>query len=150
MKRYGRLKRQTRLRAINPARRGRKYLRNFAGRLADGAGFPSGYDHSEAVRRMACAASDFSRYHQPIEAAHAAARGMGGAKGTWADLIPLCRSCHARFDVEHANDIERFGASVGKDLRGRADRLAIQAWEANGSGDEPAEILEAIGRLEEV
>lgn len=43
---------------------------------------------------------------QGCDPAHLRARGMGGAKGGYDTLAPLCRTCHRRYD-EHDGEVRR-------------------------------------------
>ena len=70
--------RRTPLRKTNPERRARAYARNFGA-------------HADTIRSMPCLVPGCQ---QRVEACHVRARGMGGAKGSWRDLVPLCREHH--------------------------------------------------------
>lgn len=94
------IKRHTPMRRTNPERRARLYAHNFG-------------EHADFVRSLPCLVTGCSR---PAEAAHARARGMGGAKGSWRDLVPLCRAHHieageARTSQRHAFEV-RHGVSL--------------------------------------
>lgn len=94
------LQRRTPMRRANPQRRARQHERNFGA-------------HADTIRALPCLVPGCRR---PAEAAHARARGMGGAKGSWRDLVPLCRAHHieageARTSQRHAFEV-RHGVSL--------------------------------------
>lgn len=101
---------------MNPERRRRKYERNFRGPW-------EGYDHAEWVRGQLCAAVSSGRCSGAIQAAHVRARGMGGAKGDWTDLVPLCAHHHRVLDLECGNRPHLFLRREGVDLERLAARL---------------------------
>jgi hypothetical protein len=55
---------------------------------------------------------------RPSEAAHIRSKAAGGL---WADVLPLCRSCHR---AQHSEGIRTFQARRSLDLRTIADRIA--------------------------
>jgi len=69
------------MKLANRARAAKKYVRNFG-------------DRGHAVREMPCLLAAAGGCEGAIEAAHAVARGMGGARGDRRQLVPLCRHHH--------------------------------------------------------
>jgi len=102
--------------ARNPERQEASYRRNYAGPLPG--------DYRLRIVVMPCAACG---RRAPSEPAHVRARGMGGAKGCWRDLAPLCGprfgdvGCHRLFDGDRAAFRARF---PGLDLAAIAAELA--------------------------
>ncbi|HEX2882628.1 MAG TPA: hypothetical protein VHO25_24075 [Polyangiaceae bacterium] len=89
LKRGAPLVRKTPIKRSNPKRRAAKYVRNFSG--------PGDFHHDTWIRAKRCClcATMLKRgQHDPTEAAHTKARGMGGANGSYKDLVPLCRTHH--------------------------------------------------------
>jgi len=99
------LKRGKRLRSFNPERAAEKYRRNFAGPY-------EGYDHGQRIRDLGCCVPGCRRQ---AEASHVTPRGMGGAKGSWRDLVPQCREHHAWFGSS-GHDPESFRLRFGVDV----------------------------------
>lgn len=101
--------------AVNRDRRDETYRRNFGG--------PAPGDYRLRIVLMPCAAC---KRRGPSEPAHVRARGMGGAKGSWKDLVPLCgarygeQGCHSLYDRHRDAFRERF---PGLDLATIAARL---------------------------
>lgn len=105
----GQLKR-SRLKPVNAKRKKKTFARNFGTRAA-------------AVREMGCLVCG-----APSEAAHARARGMGGAKGDRRDLVPLCRIHHSELDDRLG--LSGFRERYGIDLRAEAERIATELDDA--------------------
>ena len=106
------LVRKTPMRTRNPKRRAAAYARNFG-------------DHADTIRALPCLVPGCQ--HR-AEAAHARARGMGGCKGSWRDLVPLCREHHEeageyRTTRRHAFEL-RHGVSLTVAAAELADREA--------------------------
>lgn len=123
MKRRGRLKRHTplvrgkRVSRMNKERRAAKYARNFG-------------DEAAAVRAMPCLACrnpppKVGRATGSVQATHVTARGMGGAKGTRLDLVPLCARHHSEAGEARTSARAEFEARYGLDLRAIADEIAL-------------------------
>lgn len=108
MKRTAPLARRTAMKRRNPERRAKTYARNFS-------------DRGDAVRAMRCLVRGC---HQPTEAAHVIARGMGGAKGTARHLVPLCRLHHTEASEYRTSARARFEERTGLDLLAEAERIA--------------------------
>lgn len=106
--------RRTRINPVNEKRKRQQYERNFKGPYA-------GYDHAARMRLMGCAVPQCKGH---TEAAHQTARGMGGAKGSWRDLVPLCVEHHDEFDHVLANRPALFKEKYGIDLVAMAVHLA--------------------------
>lgn len=100
--------RRTALRRANPERRAKTFARNFGDRAA-------------LVRAMGCLVRGC---HLPAQAAHAIARGMGGAKGTARHLVPLCHGHHTEAGEHRTSARARFEERHGLDLIAEADRIA--------------------------
>lgn len=100
------LKRGGRLKPVNRERRAAAFARNFGQRGA-------------LVRAMPCLLAGPGCEGQ-VQAAHAQARGMGGAKGDRFSLVPLCAGHHRRQE----NGTKTFEAVHGLDLRAEAARIA--------------------------
>jgi hypothetical protein len=116
LKRTAAPKRRTRVRPTNPERKAETFARNFGPR-------------GEAVRAMPClcARGPWSlRCGQPAEAAHARARGMGGAKGDRRDLVPLSRKHHDEAGEARTSQRAAFELRHGLDLFAEADRIAAE------------------------
>ena len=102
------LKRRTPLRQRNPERRARLYARNFG-------------EHADRVRSLPCLVPGCM---QRVEACHARARGMGGAKGSWRDLVPLCREHHEEAGEHRTSKRHAFELRHGVSLTLAAAELA--------------------------
>jgi hypothetical protein len=89
------LKRGGPIRRSNPVKKARKFARNFGEHRAFIVGLPC----SIRLKRSGKANP------WKIDPAHAIAAGMGGAKGTWRDLIPLSWDLHKR---QHTMTIDQF------------------------------------------
>ena len=100
--------RRTPLRKANPERRARLYARNFG-------------DHADTIRSMPCLVPGCQ---QRVEACHARARGMGGAKGSWRDLVPLCREHHIEAGEHRTTQRHAFELRHGVSLTLAAAELA--------------------------
>ena len=97
------IKRSKPPRRSNPDRRAGKHLRNY-----DGGG---GLDHDRWIRGKPCCLCGF--WAKGIQAAHAIARGMGGANGAWWSLIPLCNTHHRlQESVGNAGIFEKYGIDL--------------------------------------
>ncbi len=103
-----RLERKTRLAPVNRARRAKAYARNFGPR-------------ADAVRAMPCLVAGCRR---PTVAAHARARGMGGAKGDARELVPLCQPHHLEAGEHRTSQRAAFEARHSLDLTADAARIA--------------------------
>ena len=113
------LRRQTRLSPINRKRRVKKYERNFGAK-------------ADWIVTLPCFACGRQGRSKP---AHINARGMGGAKGSKKDLVPLCEvidlkegGCHKKLDIGCSNKPELFLERHGIDLRAAADRFEAE-WQ---------------------
>ena len=108
---------RTRIKPVNPERKAKMYRRNYSG--------PYG-DHSSYIRSLPCSIKDHQGHlcYGDSQACHVRVRGMGGAKGKWSDLVPLCRRGHLQLDVTCANKAEAFKELYGVDLEALADTLA--------------------------
>lgn len=90
------------IRQVNPERKKRLDARNFGG--------PDG-KYGEHIRSLPCCACGSIGFTQ---AAHVVARGMGGGKGSWKDLVPLCADrlgelgCHSLWDLFRDRFRQRF------------------------------------------
>lgn len=110
------LRRRKRLSPVNPERQVRMRLQQFGGQ------------HRDRIISLPCCVCGA---RAPSDPAHTTARGMGGAKGKWWHLIPLCRRCHS----DHDNYRGRFAdQEVRRELELRAHRLA---WESSDYGYAP-------------
>lgn len=103
-----RLARKTRLAPVNRARRAKSYARNFGPR-------------ADAVRAMPCLVAGC---RLPTVAAHARARGMGGAKGDARELVPLCQPHHLEAGEHRTSQRAAFEERHGLDLTTEAARIA--------------------------
>lgn len=86
MKRGGPLRRKTRIRAVNPERKAKRYARDFG-------------DLAAYIRERSCCTCGKSG---PSDPAHVKSRGAGGhawTDGGSGNIIPLCRACHG---LQHA------------------------------------------------
>lgn len=102
-----------------------------------------GEDRGDRIRAMPCAVAELlelaaerpelaaelaaagaTRCTGRTVAAHARARGMGGAKGTHEDLVPLCWSHHLEAGERGTDARERFQRVYRIDLEAEAARLA--------------------------
>jgi hypothetical protein len=101
--------RRTALRRANPERRAKVFARTFG-------------DRGAAVRAMSCLVRGC---HLPAQAAHAIARGMGGAKGTLRHLVPLCSGHHLEAGEYRTSARARFEERHGLDLLAEAERIAV-------------------------
>jgi hypothetical protein len=86
-------------------------VEDFAGRLAVAV------DHEQTER-----ACDFG----PTQAAHARARGMGGAKGDRRDLVPLCHRHHAQAGELGTSERAAFERLHDISLTAEAARIAAE------------------------
>lgn len=138
------LKRRTRLRQSNPARKAKKFARNFG-------------THRSFIGSLPCAI----RLKRPgrenpwkIDPAHAVATGMGGAKGTWRDLIPLSRDLHRK---QHRTTMAAFQALYAVPLLALRHVLVVadpnvaigdqlEAWRRLHEEHPPEEVLAALQR----
>lgn len=102
--------RRTALRRANPERKAKTYERNFG-------------DRGALVRAMPCLVRGC---HLPTQAAHAVARGMGGAKGDKRMLVPLCANHHAESGEHRTSARQRFEERTGLDLIAEAERIAAE------------------------
>lgn len=110
------LRRRTRLKPVNAARRERLRLQQFGGQ------------HRDRIVALPCAACGAPA---PSDPAHTRARGMGGVKGRWYDIVPLCRTCHREHD-------EYRGRLSDPEVRAVLVRMAYRlAWESWDAGDAP-------------
>ena len=100
-----------RVRAVNGRRRRRLFNRNFGPK-------------ADWIRSLGCLRGCSTT--APSQAAHVRARGMGGCKGSAADLVPLCYRCHDLLD-SRCGSPARFLALTGMDLVTEAERLEL-AW----------------------
>jgi hypothetical protein len=103
------LKRCKPIRWNNRERRAQKYVRNFEG----------GCGHDSFVRSLGCAVPECARWD--IEAAHEEKRKMGGAGGTWRDLVDLCTSHHR----EQERSPSEFEAKYGLCLKALRHALVV-------------------------
>lgn len=103
------MRRRTRIRPVNTARRKVRYEAAFG-------------PHAEWVRRLPCCVPT-CRQGPPSDPAHVRSRAAGG---TWRDLVPMCRAHH---DEQHRTGIETFQARHGVDLRALAAALANEESE---------------------
>ncbi len=109
MKRTRPLVRYTRINPYNAARRAEKFRRNYGAR-------------AEAVRDMRCLVGVGCL--GPVCAAHAKARGMGGAGGDRRSLVPLCNRHHEQshtwgkltFEARYVLDIDNEAARIAGEL----------------------------------
>ena len=127
------LSRSTRLAPVNRERKAKTFARNFG-------------ERAEAVRAMPClvAVKRFAdlrpvfagtRHHVPmadilcngdVQAAHARARGMGGAKGNRRELTPLCAGHHAEAGEFRTSARAKFEREHGISLTDEAARIAVE------------------------
>lgn len=96
------------MKRVNRKRRAELFERNFGQRGA-------------AVREMPCLLANTKDCDQPVEAAHASARGMGGVKGDRHQLVPLCGRHHTISGRMAPSD---FIARYKINLRTEARRIA--------------------------
>jgi hypothetical protein len=120
------------VRERNGKRAAKKHARNFG-------------ERAEAVRGMECLVpvavrrkpdNEYPRWVMspsyccrpcdPVQAAHARARGMGGAKGNSSDLVPLCAKHHAEAGEYGTSQRADFERRYGIDLTAKAERIAIE------------------------
>lgn len=102
------LRRRKPINRVNRKRRAELYERNFG-------------ERGDAVRAMPCLLAKTKDCDQPIEAAHASARGMGGVKGDRRQLVPLCGRHHTISGTMAPSD---FIARYKINLRTEARRIA--------------------------
>ena len=76
---------------------------------------------TDRVRAMPCLVPGCM---QRVEACHARARGMGGAKGSWRDLVPLCREHHEEAGEHRTSKRHAFELRHGVSLTIAAAELA--------------------------
>ena len=98
------------IRRRNPERRKKSYARNFG-------------ERADAVRAMPCLHHG-SACAGPIVAAHTIARGMGGAKGSRRNLVPLCQASHVEAGENRTSARCDFEERTGLDLQAEAARIA--------------------------
>lgn len=110
------LERRTRIRPINRERAAKKFERNFG-------------EKASFVRSLPCLVSGCL---VPSQAAHARARGMGGAKGDSTVLVPLCWQHHDEAGEYRTSDRAAFEARYGLDLMVIAGELEAQ-WQARSA-----------------
>lgn len=117
-KRASKLKR-TRLKPVNRARQERMRLQQFGGKHRD---------RIVSKRCQICGRAG------PSDPAHVIARGMGGVKGRWWHLIPLCREHHQQYDQYKG----RLGdEDIRRELELAAYREAWISWEYGYAPHEP-------------
>lgn len=111
---YGALQVRKRLPRVNRKRAAEKFHRNFDG----------GIGHDKWIRAKPCCLCTAVGQTQrtPTQAAHAKARGMGGAGGDWQLLVPLCNEHHR--EQESAGNV-RIEARYGVNLVEYAALLAV-------------------------
>lgn len=119
MKRGGYIARRTRL-GRNRKRSAKTHARNFG-------------DRADAVRAMPCILAGRHECRGPVQACHAKARGMGGAKGDRRDLWPGCAAAHEEAGerpglgrwagTKRAAFVERWGTDPELVAREVAERL---------------------------
>ena len=123
LKRSGSLGRTSRINPVNRERKRKQYARNFG-------------ERATVIRSMPCLVADHCDVTNcagdPV-AAHATARGMGGAKGDRRDLVPLCWWHHEeagerRTSKRHAFEL-RYGFSVDEAAVRIAQLLDDQGYE---------------------
>ena len=126
------LARGTRINPVNRKRKAATFARNFG-------------DRGEAVRAMRCLvavamlgsidrnasnawvySSSYCRPPFETQAAHATARGMGGAKGDRRDLVPLCAKHHAEAGEARTSARADFERRYSLDLQAEAARIAAE------------------------
>jgi hypothetical protein len=113
------IQRRTPLRKRNPKRRARLYARNFGA-------------HADTIRALPCLVLGCQRR---AEACHARPRGMGGANGSWRDLVPLCREHHIEAGEHRTTQRYAFELRHGVSLTLAAARLASGVcWTCEGAG----------------
>src|SRR5690606_3775495 len=100
------LRRETRIRPVNPARRRARYARDFGA-------------YAETIRALPCSVCGAPG---PSDPHHVRSRGAGGDRR---DLVPLCRTHHREY-----HDVGRrtFEARRGVDLA----QVAAELWERYG------------------
>lgn len=98
---------------VNRKRKAKMFERNFGARAA-------------LVRAMGCAVEGCRE--QP-QAAHAIARGKGGAKGSKLDLVPLCARHHAEAGEARTSARADFEARHGLDLLALAADIDLRISE---------------------
>ena len=108
IKRSGWIKRFTRLKPVNRARRKKLYERNFG-------------DYADTIRALPCF---ICRKYPPSDPAHVKSRGAGGDKTS---LVPMCRYHH---DLQGDMGTPEFQRVYRVDLVAEAARL----WKQNGEG----------------
>jgi hypothetical protein len=124
LKRNTPLKPGKRIKPSNAKRRKKTFDRNFGER-----GGP--------VRDMGCLCADpWITRHAPngtrtwcsgdTQASHTIARGMGGAKGSRRNLVPLCAGHHAESGERGTSQREAFESRYGLDLQSEAERIALE------------------------
>jgi hypothetical protein len=133
------LARSTRLAPVNRERRVKVFERNFGQRAAEvrslgcivGARLGGELDEQPTfIRKLVVAvrhqesgqACDFGG----AQAAHAIARGMGGAKGSRRDLVPLCAKHHAEAGEARTSQRANFEQTYGISLTAEAARIAAE------------------------
>jgi hypothetical protein len=127
------LARSTRLAPVNRKRKAETYARNFGDRgshvralnclglALDTAHFFADLEaapHEEPDDSLACSG--------PTQAAHARARGMGGAKGDRRDLVPLCQRHHVEAGELGTSQRADFERLHGISLTAEAARIAAE------------------------
>lgn len=119
LRRKTRLRAKKRLNPVNPERRERLRLQQFGG------------PHRDRIVALPCAACGA---RPPSDPAHTRPRGMGGVKGRWWEIVPLCRHCHREFDEYRGRFADR---EVRRELELRAHREAWESWEFGEAPEEP-------------
>jgi hypothetical protein len=116
---------RTRIKPTNTKRRRKAFARNYG-------------ERGDAVRLMTCLCADMDWPHPdvdacsgPVQAAHAIARGMGGAKGDRRQLVPLCALHHEEAGegsrkAEQPSKRAAFEARYGLDVQAEAERIAVE------------------------
>ena len=116
LRRKARLRTRKRLAPVNPERLARLRAQQFGGR------------HRDRIVSLPCCVCGA---RAPSDPAHTRARGMGGVKGKWWEIVPLCREDHWAFDEYRGRFAD---AEVRRELELRAHRLA---WESYDYGYAP-------------
>lgn len=150
------------LRRVNPERKAAKFERNFgahrdfivalpcAVRLSRSGGLPVVHSFDRAGRaRNPSLRNPFS-----IVSAHVQAIGMGGAKGSWRDLVPLSADLHLS---QHRLGLAEFERRFEVSLRALRHVLVVAdpdvepseqlaAWDRLHQQHTPEEVREALQR----
>lgn len=107
------------LRPVNPERIARLREQQFGGR------------HRDRIVSLPCCACGRLG---PSDPAHVRPRGMGGVKGKWWEIVPLCRRDHRAFDEYRGRFAD---PEVRRELELRAWREAWVSWEYGYAPGEP-------------